>query len=415
MAPFVLVDDLGKFAAYLIYLLIGVAFGTTLELGGFASSRKLAAQFYLKDLTVLKVMFTGIIVAMVLIFLASAVGLLDYNRIYVNPTYLWPGIVGGLIMGVGFIVGGFCPGTSLVAVASFKIDGLFFLLGLLGGVFVFGETVSLFSDFWYSSFLGRLTLPMWLGIPTGVVVFLVVLMAIGAFWMGQKAEVAFGDGKPDARSMRRVTQLSGAAGLAMIAVVVMGMGQPTPAEKWHRVSDEKKGLLESRQVQIELGEFIDVATNNQINLVLLDVRNERDYNLFHLVDSRRVSLDEIETGTLTPELLELPGNTVFVLVSNDEIRSTDAWKLLVGEGLLNVYMLEGGINGWLDRFAGEGACSGCYPRENNVTEGSLRYSFESALGADRPIADPDLFRDLILPFKKKVKLEVKTVIRGGCG
>ncbi|HNB54573.1 MAG TPA: YeeE/YedE thiosulfate transporter family protein, partial [Anaerolineales bacterium] len=117
MAPFPLPLEalVGKFWMYVIYLIIGFAFGYVLEISGFAISPKLAAQFYFKDLTVLKVMFTAIIVAMVLIFGASAIGLLDYNMVWVNPTYMWPGIVGGLIMGVGFILGGFCPGTSLVA------------------------------------------------------------------------------------------------------------------------------------------------------------------------------------------------------------------------------------------------------------------------------------------------------------
>ena len=92
---------------YLIFLGIGFAFGYVLEISGFGHSPKLAAQFYFKEMTVLKVMFTAIVTAMVLIFAASAVGLLDYNLVYVNPTYLWPGIVGGLIMGVGFILGGF--------------------------------------------------------------------------------------------------------------------------------------------------------------------------------------------------------------------------------------------------------------------------------------------------------------------
>jgi hypothetical protein len=91
----------------LVFLMVGFAFGYVLEISGFANSPLLAAQFYFKNLTVLKVMFTGIIVAMVLIFAASAVGLLDYNLIYVNPTYLWPGIIGGFIMGIGFIVGGY--------------------------------------------------------------------------------------------------------------------------------------------------------------------------------------------------------------------------------------------------------------------------------------------------------------------
>ncbi len=96
----------------------------TLESAGFGNSKLLAAQFYFKDMRVFKVMFTAIIVAMTLIFLSSALGLLDYNLIWVPPTYLWPGIVGGLIMGVGFIIGGFCPGTSLVGLATGKLDAI---------------------------------------------------------------------------------------------------------------------------------------------------------------------------------------------------------------------------------------------------------------------------------------------------
>jgi hypothetical protein len=153
--PLPLESMLGHVGALSIYVLIGFAFGYVLEISGFAISTRLAAQFYFKDMTVLKVMFTGIIVAMVLIFFTTALGWLDFNLIWVNPTYLWPGIVGGLIMGVGFIVGGFCPGTSLVSVSTFKIDGLFFAVGTLFGIFVFGETVQYFEDFWNSSYYGR--------------------------------------------------------------------------------------------------------------------------------------------------------------------------------------------------------------------------------------------------------------------
>ncbi|MFN2159105.1 MAG: YeeE/YedE thiosulfate transporter family protein [Anaerolineales bacterium] len=105
--PLPLSQYFAPFGVYLVYLLIGFAFGNVLEMAGFGNSRKLAAQFYFRDMTVLKVMFGAIITAMVLIFSATALGLLDYNLIWVNPTYLWPGIVGGLIMGVGFIIGGF--------------------------------------------------------------------------------------------------------------------------------------------------------------------------------------------------------------------------------------------------------------------------------------------------------------------
>lgn len=181
MAPFDLAALFGATGSYLIYLGIGFAFGFVLESTGFGDSRRLAAQFYFRENRVLKVMFTAIVVAMTLIFWASALGLLDYDEIWVNPTYLWPGIVGGLIMGVGFILGGYCPGTSLVSMVTLKLDGIFFVLGIVTGILAFGETVGYISEFWNSSFMGRFTLPELLGLKTGVVVFLAVIMALAMF------------------------------------------------------------------------------------------------------------------------------------------------------------------------------------------------------------------------------------------
>ncbi len=181
MAPYDLVGYFGLTGSYLIYVAIGFAFGFILESSGFGDARRLAAQFYFSDLRVVKVMFTAIVVAMTLIFWSTALGLLDYNQIWVKPTYLWPGIVGGLVMGVGFILGGYCPGTSLVSVATFKIDGMFFLLGHIAGVLVFGETVDSINEFWNSGHLGFFTLPELLHLETGVVVFLVACLAIAMF------------------------------------------------------------------------------------------------------------------------------------------------------------------------------------------------------------------------------------------
>ena len=134
---------------YVVFGGIGFAFGYTLEMAGFGDSRKLAAQFYFKEMTVLKVMFTAIAVAMTLLFGAVGLGLIDFSQVWVNPTYLGSGLVGGLIMGVGFIVGGFCPTTSLASASTGRIDGMLFMLGGFVGAFLFGETERYF-DHWYN-------------------------------------------------------------------------------------------------------------------------------------------------------------------------------------------------------------------------------------------------------------------------
>ena len=196
-----------------------------------------------------------------------------------NPTYLWPGIVGGLIMGVGFIVGGFCPGTSLVSVSTFKIDGLFFAVGTLFGIFVFGETVQYFENFWNSSYYGRVTIMDWLNLPTGVVVVGVVLMALGMFWGGEQLEQHFGDMEKPQRTWGR---MAGIGALVAGAVLVLVLGQPTTQDKWVRLAPEKEALLTERAVQIQPGELLTSLADDQLNVVMLDVRDEADYNLFHI-------------------------------------------------------------------------------------------------------------------------------------
>jgi hypothetical protein len=198
MAPYEMTATFGTSGSYFIYLAIGFAFGFILESSGFGDSRRLAAQFYFRELRVVKVMFTAIVVAMLLVFWASALGLLDYDDIMVKETWLWPGIVGGLIMGVGFILGGYCPGTSLVSVATLKVDGMFFLLGHVVGVLAFGESVGYINEFWNSSYMGRFILPELLGLDTDVVVLLVVCLALVMFLgFGWIQRIIYGRGDPE--------------------------------------------------------------------------------------------------------------------------------------------------------------------------------------------------------------------------
>lgn len=412
--PLPLADVFGPGGAYVVYLMIGFGFGFVLEMAGFGNSKRLAAQFYFKDLTVLKVMFGAIVVAMILIFLTSGLGLLDFNKVWVNPTYLWPGIVGGLIMGVGFIIGGFCPGTSLVAAATFKIDGIFFALGALFGIFLFGESVGLFSDFFNSSYYGRVTIPEWLGVDTGMVVLVIALMALVVFAGSEQIERLIGKRSLKDRAFAPRWRYGAAGVTATLALAVMLVGQPTTADRWARMASEKEALLAERAVQIHPGELLTMLHNNRLRVAMLDVRSETDYNRFHILGARHTPPEGLVA--LAAALRLEPENTVFVVMSNAETAATEAWKVLTAESVPNLYILEGGINGWLETFGDDGfSARYSAPPTASPAEERLHYTFTAALGDRYPLANPNP-EAFELDFVTKVKLATKGGPKtGGCG
>jgi uncharacterized membrane protein YedE/YeeE len=171
-----------------IALAIGVGFGFFLERAGLGNSVKLAAQFYLRDLTVFKVMFSAIVTAMLGLFLLSTVGLVDLARLEVPGTFLWSQLIGGLVFGVGFVIGGYCPGTGCVALSSGRLDGVAVLVGMGVGVFGFGELFPWLRGLYTASAIGPATLPGLLGWPHAVVVGLVALVAFAGFVAAERIE-----------------------------------------------------------------------------------------------------------------------------------------------------------------------------------------------------------------------------------
>jgi rhodanese-related sulfurtransferase len=406
--PLPLTELFGHYGSYVVYLVVGLLFGATLETAGFGNSKKLAAQFYFKDLTVFKVMFTAIIVAMTLIFLSSAIGLLDYNLIWVPPTYLWPGIVGGLIMGAGFIVGGFCPGTSLVAMATGKIDGVFFVLGVLAGIFLFGETVSQFAVFFESSFMGRFTLPELFGASYGVVVLGVVVIALLMFWGAEKIESSVG-GETAQRAPAWARPAAG--GLVALAVISLVIGQPDTQRRWEMIEVEQTALLDERAVQIEPAELLSLIEDSQIKAVLIDVRGEKHFNQFHIHGAKRIPLDELASAS--EALMQEPANTVFITMSNDEAAATEAWRTLKAESLPNVYILAGGVNNWIRTFSDEEFLAEHLMRNRENDQPAFR--FATAIGSRHEAAEPNP-EAFEIEFEPKVKLELKRApTSGGCG
>lgn len=412
--PLILTDRIGDVGEFLVYLFIGVAFGAALEMSGFGNSKKLAAQFYFKEMTVLKVMFTAIVVAMVGIFFAWAVGWLDYERVWVNPTYLIPGIVGGFIMGVGFIIGGFCPGTSLVAAATLKLDGLFFVLGVLAGIFVFGESVAGIDDFWQSTDKGRYTLQAMLGVDAGVVVVGVVLMALVAFWLAEISERRFGDKETPLQFPR--WRYAAAGALLAVGVAVLLLGEPAPEKTTALTFDtaQAEAALTAREVYVHPGEVLQVMHDKKFATRLVDVRSADDFAAFHLEDAENITLDKLPD--YVDELKGVPSHTAIIVMGNDETAATAMWRALAAAAVPNIYILEGGLNHWIATF-GDADFLAAHASLEGAADEQLGYTFETPLGEDSPLADPDPEDFSALQFVPKLKVQPKAASPsgGGCG
>ena len=307
---------------------------------------------------------------------------------------------------------------------------MFFVFGGFFGAFLFSETEKYFDN-WYTNagYYGRLTLDQVFHLPIGVVVLLVVLMALFMFWGAEQLERIFG--KKDLTKEPKL-RFAGAGALVALALVVVFIGTPSLEEKYNKLTFTRTEsipqlngadpvvntyiysadqMLEKRLVQIAPAELFKTVYNQSINLVMLDVRPESDFNIYHIKGAINVPVDKLPA--IIPDLLsEPPANSVFVLMSNDEIAATEAWKQLSASTVPNVYILDGGINNWIAFFGkDEGFQSASYGGGDK-----LGYIFPAALGSKYESCDPNPQAYEELDFEAKIKLQLKRdKSGGGCG
>jgi hypothetical protein len=94
-------------AALAAGLALGIAFGFVLERAGLGDPRKLTGLFYLRDFTMLRVMFGAIATAAGGMGVLVAAGAVELDALSIQPTLLWPQLVGGALLGAGFALGGY--------------------------------------------------------------------------------------------------------------------------------------------------------------------------------------------------------------------------------------------------------------------------------------------------------------------
>ena len=201
--------------------------------------------------------------------------------------------------------------------------------------------------------------------------------------------------------------LAAAAGLAL-------HGQPDVEQRWEFLAPEFQPRLEQRAVQVDPAELLGLMQDDYIKLLIIDVRDEADWNMFHLRDAERISIEDLPEHR--KRFAGLPVNAVVVLVSNDEAQATRAWQHLMAIAKPNAYILEGGLNHWLNVYGyPDDELHGDVRVDLGKIDGTLRHPFRLALGGRHPAASPDPHDFPERPHEAKVKLLKKIVKKGGCG
>jgi hypothetical protein len=174
-------------------LLIGVAFGFVLERAGFGNPGKLTAQFRWKDWSVFKVMFTAIVFTAVGLMILEKLQIIDAQNLFVPPAFLGAAAIGGSLIGAGFSFGGYCPGTSVVGSMSGRIDAMIFVAGLVAGTALFAWLFPTFEPLTvWGEVKDVLTLPEALHISDVIVNVVLVVAAVGVFYLGSWMEKKLG-------------------------------------------------------------------------------------------------------------------------------------------------------------------------------------------------------------------------------
>lgn len=400
MAPLV-PDIIDSSFNYIIALLIGVAFGMVLEQAGFSSSRKLAGLFYGRDFTVLRVFFTAAITAMAGLVFFSYFGWIDLSLIYINPTFLLSAIVGGVIMGLGFIIGGFCPGTSVCAAAIGKIDAFAFLGGILLGIFIFGESYSVFKDLYTGNYLGTIMVYNSLGISKGMFVFLLITTAIIAFIATAFIQWRVTKSKP--KTLKTQTQKYIIPVSLALILGVISMFIPTYEQQITKnISDNN--FIQNYQAQtISADELAYRVIDKDENLQLIDVRTPDQFKAFAIPGAINIPLDSLKKRYWSAAL-KSPKKTRRIFIGANQRQSKQAVIIAERLGFSNNYALKGGMIHFKDLIFSPTA-------PTDSTNKQARYDFRFRSKASREIMQ--LIEDN-KNRQQKPQIQKRKRVSGGC-
>jgi uncharacterized membrane protein YedE/YeeE len=119
----------------------GIILGFLIQKSQISQFKTVVGQLLLKDFTMIKVMLTAIFVGSTGIYLLLA---FDLPVIFhIKAQTLIATIVGGILVGIGIAILGYCPSTCVAAAGQGSKDAWWGLLGMLLGAGFFAETYAI--------------------------------------------------------------------------------------------------------------------------------------------------------------------------------------------------------------------------------------------------------------------------------
>lgn len=131
----------------ILAIILGAFFGFALQRVGATNPQNIINMLRLKDLHLMKAIFFAIGVSSSLLFLLMSFGIIDSGHLSVKNSY-YGVLVGGGLLGLGFAIAGYCPGTSLTAIADGRKDAIFFSIGGLAGALLYTLAYGAIRESW---------------------------------------------------------------------------------------------------------------------------------------------------------------------------------------------------------------------------------------------------------------------------
>ncbi len=380
----------------MIAFIIGIGFGYVLEQGGFSSTRKLAGLFYGYDFTVLRVFFTAGVTAMVGVLLLEHFNLLNIKMIYVNPTFLWSALIGGGIMGAGFIIGGFCPGTSVCAAAAGRLDAMFFLAGSFIGIFAFTEMYPLFKDIYVAENWGAVRIDVFLGLSKELFAVIMSVVAIGAFIGVRFIEDKVNGKKTVFDTKKFKTRFAMAA--VPVFVIIFTAFTPNAKEVIYSQVEDKLADTNYDYKTMTADNLISelLSNNNQYNLI--DLRTKEEFKKSHIPLALNIPLKDLENYEWQDYFKQKFKTNIFYSDNIDEAKKAYLLSEYIGES--KKVILANSINDYFNLLE---------TKEKTITKKEQAVSNWRIRSHNELIEKEKFLSKFSAPVKKKAN-----IVKGGC-